>query len=316
MLVSIFSLPLLASLIGALAVALLFAGVAALNSSSELRQRMELYNPSQPASIEQQTLAQPFGERIIRPLLQRAVRLFSWVLPNKRIDGLRHRLLLAGNPSGITTADFIGLKGWTTIILAGVVGCYLYLLGGELNLLTILLGCVFVAIGFVLPDVWLSRQIARRRRLLTNALPDALDMMTIGVEAGLSFEQAVAEITSRWDHALAREFRRVLHEIGIGRSRREALEHLSERTGVADVVSFVTAVNHAEELGASLARVLSVQSQELRIRRRQRAQENANKVPIKILFPMVFLIFPAMFAVILGPGVPRLLSALGVVISR
>jgi tight adherence protein C len=170
---------------------------------------------------------------------------------------------------------------------------------------------VFVAIGFMLPDVWLSRQITARQLAITNALPDALDMMTIGVEAGLSFEQAIGEIVSRWHDVLSVEFRRVLYEIGIGKSRREALEHLSERTGVPDLVSFVTAVNHSEELGTSLARVLNVQSQEMRIRRRQRAQEAANKVPIKMLFPMVFLIFPAVFAVILGPGIPRLFQALG-----
>lgn len=316
MLLSAFTLPLLASLVVGLGVLLLFIGLAVMNSGSELQQRMELYTPTQPIGVEQRELAQPFGQRVLRPMLRRVVRLFSWVLPNRRIEGLRHRLQLAGSPSGITAADFIGLKGWTTLILAGVFVGYIYLIGGQLDLLMLLLGIVFIGIGFVLPDIWLSRQISRRQLELTNALPDALDMVTIGVEAGLSFEQAVAEVIGRWDHDLAREFRRVLHEIGIGRSRREALEHLSERTGVADIVSFVTAVNHAEELGTSLARVLNVQSQELRIRRRQRAQESANKVPIKILFPMVFLIFPAMFAVILGPGVPRLLSALGFVIDR
>ncbi len=135
------------------------------------------------------------------------------------------------------------------------------------------------------------------------------------MEAGLSFEQSLGEIVTRWDNDLAKEFRRVLYEVGVGMSRREALEHLSERTAVPDIVSFVTSINHSEELGTSLARVLNVQSQEMRIRRRQRAQEAANKVPIKILFPMVFLIFPAMFAVILGPAVPRIFRALGGVIG-
>lgn len=316
MLLSMFTLPLLASLVVGMGVLLLFIGLAVMNSSSEIQQRMELYNPSQPIGVEQHELSRPFADRVTKPMLRRVVRLFSWVLPTKRIDGLRHRLQLAGSPGGITAADFIGLKGWSTLILTLVFLGYVYLLSGELTLLMGLLGIVFVGIGFVLPDIWLSRQISRRQLELTNALPDALDMVTIGVEAGLSFEQAIAEVISRWDHDLAREFRRVLQEIGIGRARREALEHLSERTGVPDIVSFVTAVNHSEELGTSLARVLNVQSQELRIARRQRAQETANKVPIKILFPMVFLIFPAMFAVILGPGVPRLMSALGFVIAR
>jgi tight adherence protein C len=123
----------------------------------------------------------------------------------------------------------------------------------------------------------------------------------------------MSEIVLRWKHELARELRIVLYEIGLGKSRREALENLSSRTDVVDIVSFVSAVNHAEELGTSLARTLNVQAQEMRVRRRQRAQEAANKLPIKMLFPMVFLIFPALFAVILGPGIPRLFHALGVV---
>lgn len=302
-----------ASALVGIGVLLCFAGLALMRSSGEMQQRMELYNSSFPVHLEEHELQVPFTQRILKPIIGRLVRVFAWILPNKRIAGLQHRLELAGNPGRITTADFIGVKGWTTILMGGVFALYVYATGANLSLMMVLLGLVFVAIGFMLPDVWLSRQITRRQLEITNALPDALDMMTIAVEAGLSFEQSLGEIVSRWDHDLAREFRRVLYEVGIGRTRREALEHLAERTGVPDMVSFVTAVNHAEELGTSLARVLNVQSQELRIRRRQRAQEAANKVPIKILFPMVFLIFPAMFAVILGPGVPRLLRALGVI---
>jgi tight adherence protein C len=296
-------------------VLLFFMGLAAFQSSGELQQRMELYSGTAYVPVEQRELQVPFSQRVIKPGVQRILRLFSWMLPNKRIAELHHRLQLAGVAGRITTADFIGIKGWTAIIMGAVFVGYIYLTDGQMTLLSWLLGLLFIGIGFRLPDIWLSRQISRRQLELTNALPDALDMMTIAVEAGLSFEQAVGEIVSRWNHDLAREFRRVLYEIGVGKSRREALENLSARTGTPDIVSFVTAINHSEELGTSLARVLSVQAQELRIRRRQRAQEAANKVPIKILFPMVFLIFPAMFAVILGPGIPRLFRSLGGVIG-
>lgn len=306
---------LLAAATVSLGVLLFFIGLAIVRGNGEIQQRMEMYSATMPITVEQRELQQPFGERILKPILLKILRVFAWVLPNKQIAGLHHRLQLAGNPGGISTADFIGIKGWTTIIMAGLFALYVVAAGGAMTPMGWLLGVVFVAIGFLLPDVWLSRQITRRNLELTNALPDALDMMTIAVEAGLSFEQSLGEIVSRWNHGLAKEFRRVLYEIGVGKSRREALDHLSERTGVADIVSFVTAVNHAEELGTSLARVLNVQSQELRIRRRQRAQEAANKVPIKMLFPMVFLIFPAMFAVILGPGIPRLFRSLGGVIG-
>jgi tight adherence protein C len=233
-------------------------------------------------------------------------------MPGNRVDKLRQRLLQAGHPGGLSAADFVGIKGWMTVLATALAGLYWYMAGMSLAPQTILALGVVIAIAFMLPDIWLSRRITKRHLELTNALPDSIDMLTIAVEAGLSFDQGLGEIVSRWDNDLSREFRRVLYEIGLGKSRREALENLSERTQVQDIVSFVTAVNHAEELGASLGRVLTIQSQEMRVRRRQRAQEAANKVPIKMMFPMVFLIFPALFAVILGPGVPRLFRALGI----
>jgi tight adherence protein C len=162
--------------------------------------------------------------------------------------------------------------------------------------------------AFALPDFWLSRRIAQRQQDLINALPDALDLLVIANEAGLSFENAIQEITGKWDNQLSHEFERVLRDLGMGLARREALAGLSERTGVSDITSFVTAVNQAESMGVSIGRVLSVQAEELRVRRRQRAQERANQAPIKMMFPLVFLIFPAIFAVLLGPAVPQLLG--------
>ncbi|MBV9791440.1 MAG: type II secretion system F family protein [Chloroflexi bacterium] len=306
--------PIIISILVSLSILLFFVGAVALRPSGELQERMEMYSGSAPITLEQHELQQPFSQRVLRPMLLRGMRIFSWLLPNKQLAKLHHRLMMAGNPGALTTADFVGLKAWTTLIMAGLFFGYIYLSAAGLGVFSVIVGTVFVGIGFLLPDIWLSSRISQRRLAITNALPDALDMLTISVEAGLSFEQGLTEIVSRWNHELAREFRRVLYEVGVGKSRREALERLSQRTAVADVLSFVTAVNHSEELGTSLAQVLNVQAQELRIRRRQRAQEAANKVPIKILFPMVFLIFPAMFAVILGPGVPRLLRALGAIV--
>jgi tight adherence protein C len=163
--------------------------------------------------------------------------------------------------------------------------------------------------SFSLPDFWLSRRIAQRQLGITNALPDALDLLVIANEAGLSFESAMQEITSKWTNDLAREFGRVLTDMRMGQPRRDALAGLAERTGVLDVSSFVSAVNQAESMGVSIGRVLTVQSEELRVKRRQRAQERANQAPVKMMFPLVFLIFPAIFAVLLGPAVPDLLNA-------
>ena len=131
----------------------------------------------------------------------------------------------------------------------------------------------------------------------------------IANDAGLSFEMAMQEITSKWDNELAQEFGRVLSDIRMGQPRRDALTSLAERTGVSDIISFVTAVIQAESMGVSIGRVLTVQAEELRVRRRQRAQERANQAPVKMMIPLVFLIFPAIFAVLLGPAVPELMRA-------
>ena len=179
----------------------------------------------------------------------------------------------------------------------------------KISILTVLMLAIWTFIGFALPNMFISRRIRSRQLELTNSLPDALDMLTIAVEAGLSFDQGMGEIVVRWQNELSREFRRVLNAIGMGTSRREALEQFRERTGVPDIVSFVVAVNHAEDLGTSLGDVLNVQSAEMRTRRRQRAQEKAMKVPVKMMIPMVLFIFPAMFAVILGPTVPVFIRA-------
>ncbi len=300
----------LASVLGTVSILLIFMAVA-LRPSTEMKQRMALYNAGAPLPLEPLELREPFAERVLKPLALRSMRMFSTILPNKRLGKLRHRLQLAGYPGGLTAADFVGIKGWTMVFIALIAGLYVWASGIHVSLLVLLASVVAIAIGYALPDVWLSRRITQRQSALLDAMPDALDMLTISVEAGLSFDQGLMEIASRWEHDLAMEFRRVLYEIGLGKTRREALDNLSERTEVPDILSFVTAINHAEELGTSMSRVLYVQSQDMRIRRRQRAQEAANKLPIKMLFPMVFLIFPALFAVILGPGVPKLLSSMG-----
>lgn len=303
-------LIILISVLGALSILLIFMAVA-LRPNTEMKQRMALYNAGAPLPLEPVELREPFSERVLKPVFLRLTRAFSLILPNKRLGKLRHRLQLAGYPGGLSAANFVGLKGWVMVFIGLIVGLFLWAGHLEPTPVVLLAAAVVIAIGYALPDVWLSRRITQRKEELVNAMPDALDMLTISVEAGLSFDQGLMEIASRWEHALALEFRRVLYEIGLGKTRREALENLNERTEVPDILSFVTAINHAEELGTSMARVLYVQSQDMRIRRRQRAQEAANKLPIKMLFPMVFLIFPALFAVILGPGVPKLLSSMG-----
>jgi len=162
-----------------------------------------------------------------------------------------------------------------------------------------------------MPGIWLGQEIKKRKTNIVKALPDALDLLTIAVEAGLAFDSGIQRVAEKWDNELSKEFRRVLQDMRLGRTRRDALKDLAERTGVEDVQTFTAAIIQADQLGVSMAKILRVQSDQMRIRRRQRAEELAQKAPVKMLFPMVFLIFPALFVVILGPAVPRITQAFG-----
>jgi tight adherence protein C len=157
-------------------------------------------------------------------------------------------------------------------------------------------------VGFILPGVWLGRRIARRKDEIVKTLPDALDLLTISVEAGLPFDGAMQRVAEKWDNELSRGFGRALNEMRVGKTRRDALRAMASRMGVPDITSFVAALVQADQLGISIAKVLRIQSEQMRIKRRQRAEEKAQQAPIKMLIPMTFLIFPTILIVILGPA--------------
>ena len=162
--------------------------------------------------------------------------------------------------------------------------------------------------AYMIPGVWLDRKIKERKKTIQLALPDAIDLLTISVEAGLGFDPALQRVAEKWDNALTWEFHRMLHEMRVGKSRREAMRELATRCNVDDLNVFVSSIIQADQLGVSITQVLRTQSRQLRIRRRQRAEELAHKAPIKMLFPMVFLIFPAMIVVLIGPGVAQIMQ--------
>jgi tight adherence protein C len=204
---------------------------------------------------------------------------------------------------------FVGLR----VVLALVLG--LLITAVTLQTMPLTQALMYSAIGFVLgymlPVMWLGRRITARKKAITRALPDALDLLCISVEAGLAFDLALQRVTDKWDDELSREFRKVLSDMRLGRTRREALKDLAVRTGVEDIQTFTAAIIQADQLGVSMSKILRLQSDQMRVKRRQRAEELAQQAPIKMLFPMVFLIFPALFVVILGPAVPRLMSSFG-----
>ena len=212
---------------------------------------------------------------------------------------LQRRLDLAGNPSGWTPDRILAAKGLGLFLLGGIGGLYGLRTIGLLVVGTAVGG----AIGFFLPDILLYNAGVKRQNRIQKALPDALDMLTVCVEAGLGFDAALAQVARNTPGPLAAEFSRVLQEIQIGKSRSQALRAMTTRTTVPELRTFVSALVQASELGIAIADVLREQAKEIRLRRRQRVEEKAQKVPVKILFPLVFCLFPSMFIVIIGPGV-------------
>jgi tight adherence protein C len=211
---------------------------------------------------------------------------------------LQRRLDLAGNPSRWTPDRILAAKGLGLFILGGLGGLY----GLRTIGLLIVGAAVAATAGFFLPDILLYNAGVKRQEKMQKALPDALDLLTVCVEAGLGFDAALAQVARNTTTPLAAEFSRVLQEMQIGKSRSQALRSMTDRTTVPELRSFVSALVQAGELGITIADVLREQAKEMRLRRRQRAEEKAQKVPVKILFPLVFCLFPSLFIVIIGPG--------------
>jgi tight adherence protein C len=241
------------------------------------------------------------------PIGHRIAKLGRAATPGVMLSGIRRRLDYAGNPPYWTVDRMFEAKG-IGLILVGVIGV---LLGFAVNtfLGAILGGLLGAALGFYVPDLALYDISQRRQDRIRRTLPDIMDTLTVSVEAGLGFDAALAQVTRYGKGPLAGEFARVLQEMQLGRSRVEALRGLGERTNVTELRAFCAIVVQATELGVPIAAVLREQSREMRIRRRQRAEERALKVPVKILFPLIFCLFPAIFIVVLGPGVISIMNA-------
>ena len=260
-------------------------------------------------SLEEMELQLPFYQRVILPIFMSVLTILGKYGAKQSSERLRTNLMMAGNPGGITPTTFVGLR----VVLALVLGLIITLVTSRTMPITeaLMYSSIGFVMGYMLPVMWLGRKMAGRKHSIQKALPDALDLLCISVEAGLAFDLALQRVTQKWDDELSREFKRVLSDVRLGRTRREALRDLAVRTGVDDVQTFTAAVIQADQLGVSMSKILRLQSDQMRVRRRQRAETLAQQAPIKMLFPMIFLIFPALFVVILGPAVPKLMDAFG-----
>lgn len=231
---------------------------------------------------------------LFKRILQRITLQLSVDDQEQRWAKLRRQLTLAGNPGHLKPQEFIVLK---------LTLCALTLVAGFLLPISFLNVVILAAAAWLAPELYLHEKIKNRQLAITLAIPDVLDLLTVSVEAGLGFDAAVAKVIEKVEGPLADEFRRMLYEMRIGRSRREALRDLSERTGVPYLQNFASAVIQADQLGVSISKVLRIQSQEIRRQRRQKAEEEAMKAPIKMLLPLVALVFPSLFIVLLGPAI-------------
>lgn len=300
-------LPILVVALMVLALALVVLGVRRPRPQVAIEDRLAQFGNRIP-TLEEVELQQPFSDRVLTPLLRRLAAISSRFAPQQNYERLRQKLVEAGAPPGLGPAEFTGLR---VLLCVGFAGLFflLFLVAGSGTLLLILLPLLVGGIGYILPGSWLNTRIKRRQTEIIRALPDAIDLLTISVEAGLGFDPALLRVIEKWDNALTREFGRMQSEIRMGHSRREAMRDLSARVNVDDLNVFTSAIIQADQLGVSISQVLRVQSKQMRMRRRQRAEEKAHKAPIKMIFPMVFLIFPALYVVLLGPAVPMVYHA-------
>lgn len=265
-----------------------------------------------PKSLEELELQQPFSERVLRPMIRQLADVMNRASASRSgkkkkaqesgVEVIQRKLALAGNPYNWTPSDYLGIKGFAGLVLSGSL-FFLMTLGGQ-STLALVLGGVGGAIGWFGPDLLLYSRTQARQKMIQKALPDALDLLVISVEAGLGFDAALQRMVEKRDDALTREFARVLAEQRVGRSRREALKDMVARTQVADLNNFVGAILQAEQLGVSVTKVLAIQADQMRTIRRQRAEEQAAQLQLKILFPLAMFIFPALCVVIMGPVWP------------
>lgn len=304
---------LLLSLIVGLSVLALLNGIRAMVVPGESADRMQQFlaaTPEGSLSLRDLEMRDSFYQRAVKPVIRALLNGVGRLAPQRNIEELQRKLETAGFPANLGVVDFLGLKILCGVFLGIISAVLVYISRPDAPLMIAGFGLVIGGLGSLLPNYWLSTRIRKRQKEILRALPDALDMMTICVDAGLGLQGAMQVVCENWDNALVAEFTRVLAEVRLGRSAWEAMESMGTRTGVKEVISFVMSLTLAHKLGVRIANVLHIQAEQMRIARRQKAEETARQASIKMLFPLVFLIFPAMFAVILGPAIPQLMETL------
>jgi tight adherence protein C len=298
-------LPIVVAALAAGGILLIVLGLAGSAPVDPVQARLTQLGTMQAKNLEELELQAPFIERTLRPLAAGLSDRMSRVASTSFTEKTEKRLALAGNPGDLRVADWLGIKGIAAAI-GGILFFFLFAIVGVLGFPFFIgagMSLVGALFGYTVPEFWLGGRVKKRQKGILMMIPDALDLLTISVRAGLGFDAALGKVVEKLKGPLSDEFRRALAEVRVGKARRDALRDIVPRTEVVPLTNFIGAIIQAEQLGVSISKVLQVQSEQLRIERRQRAEEQAAKAPIKMLFPLVGCIFPSLFIVILGPAI-------------
>lgn len=279
-------------------------GLAVARARDSVQLRVDHY-ATRVRMLEDIELERPLGERVFQPLLRSMARLLLRLVPRLDLKDVQLKLYRAGSPFNWTPVDFLGVRVALGLLFL-LPGVLLFLTRTFPLLNTLLLTVVLGAIGFLLPVFWLGSKMRARQKEIQRDLPDAIDLLTVSVEAGLGLEAAMSKVAEHTDNELGRAFGRAMAEVQLGRARSAVLRDMAQRSGVSDMIHFVTTIIQAEQLGVSIAKVLLIQSDEIRIKRRQRAEEEAHRAPVKMSVVLVLLLMPALFLVLLGPSVQNI----------
>ncbi len=255
--------------------------------------------------IQPRVITGSFTSRTFTPAFRAIGRFFGRITPAGAIENLARKLVTAGNPMGLGAREFYGISMASTLL--GVYLAFIIFRRGTTTT-NVLLSILVLILFYAFPKVWLHYLVTKRQNKVRKGLPDALDMLSVCATAGLGFDQSLQRVSEYWDTPIGHEFGRVINEMEMGLTRRDALRNLSDRLDIREIASFVALILQTEQLGMSISDTLHSQAEQMRIERRFRAQEQAQRAPIKMLIPMAMLIFPALLAVILGPAIPSLIE--------
>jgi tight adherence protein C len=295
---------LLLAAVAGFGILLMFLGLARTPSSStalNVQQRLAAYGGEKQLTVEEIELQRPFSERVLRPAIERLGSLLSRSTPQKARQDLLNRLELAGRPGNLTPEDFAAVRLVAAAVLAALGLLIGLLLANPVYLVISLVAGTIL--GYYLPVIWLKQKVDARRTEVQKGLPDALDLLVICVDAGLGFDAALARVTDKYKNALSELLSKALREVSLGRPRLEALDEMGRSSGVEDLHNFIQAVIQSEQFGTGIGKILRIQADEMRRKRRQRAQERGAQATLKMMLPMVGCIFPTLWIVLLGPAV-------------